>query len=106
MGTLHELPEGDPSSTFDSPGSDVAFGCMLFVLWAFSVARVVVAAEAREVFGVEASLAFVCMVALPVGAVRAWLRRPRRRRHPARARESAVVFSFRQRQKGRSERSR
>ena len=97
MGTLHELPDGDQSSMLESDGADGAFGFMLFVLWAFSVARVVVAAEAHEVFGAEASLAFVCMLALPFAAARAWFRRTRRRRPRARSRESAVVLAFRRR---------
>jgi hypothetical protein len=95
MGTLHELPDADQSLTLDSEGPDVAFGFMLFVFWAFSVARVVVAAEAHEVFGAEASIAFIFMLALPIWGVHTWLRRPRRRKHPARRQESAVVLAFR-----------
>lgn len=97
MGTLHDLPDVAQSSRLDSEGSEIAFGFMLFVLWAFSVARVVVAAETREVFGAEASLAFVCMLALPLAAARAWFRRTRRQRPRARNRESAVVLAFRRR---------
>jgi hypothetical protein len=96
MGTLHELPDpGDPS--LDDGGSDVAFGFMLFVLWGFSIARVVAAAEAREVFGAEASLAFICMIALPVWALQSLVNRPRRRPRPYPERQSAVVVAFRRR---------
>jgi hypothetical protein len=69
---------------------------MLFVLWGFSVARVIAAAEMREVFGAEASLAFICMLGLPLAAVGAWLGRRRTTLHSTN-RTSAVVLVFRRR---------
>ncbi len=93
MGTLHELPE---LSQRETGGSDVAFAFILFLLWAFSVVRVSAAISAREVFGAEASLAFVCMLGLPWWAVRTVLRR-RARRAPSRQRRPGEVVAFRRR---------
>jgi hypothetical protein len=97
MGTLHELRETNASHDADERGAAVAFGFILFVLWVFSVARVVVAAEAREVFGAEASLAFLCMLALPIAAVRAWVKRSRPAPRTLSPRPSASVVVFRRR---------
>ena len=97
MGTLHEFPEAGHDGDADERGATFAFGFILFVLWVFSVARVVIAAEMREVFGVEASLAFICMVALPFGAVRAWLQRPRRRARASQQPQSGIVVALRPR---------
>jgi len=97
MGTLHELPQASESDDADERGATIAFGCILSLLWGFSVARVIAAAEAREVFGAEASLAFICMLALPFGAVRAWLKRPRPAPPASSRRHSASVVSFRRR---------
>jgi hypothetical protein len=97
MGTLHELPEASDSDAAEERGASLAFGFVLFVLWAFSVARVVAAAETHEVFGAEASLAFLCMLALPLGAFRTWITRPRRIERPSTNRRSASVVSFRRR---------
>jgi hypothetical protein len=82
----------------DDRGADVAFGFVLFVLWAFSFARVIVALSDREVFGAEASLAFVCSVALPACVFGGWARgRARRRPSSLPDRQAAVVVAFRTR---------
>jgi hypothetical protein len=62
-----------------------AFWAPLSVLWLASIARVALAFAHREVFGTEASLALVCLGALPLAAARSWLLRPsgHRKRHGA-----------------------
>jgi hypothetical protein len=77
MGTLHEFPHLGADPKLDDGGSDVAFRFVLLVLWVCSAVRVGAAASGHEVFGAEASLAFVCMTAIPWLAVRSWLRRRR-----------------------------
>jgi hypothetical protein len=80
MGTLHRLPiaRRDPERESDARGLDLALAGLLGLLWFASVVRVSAAASAREVFGTEATLAFVSMLAIPWLAVRAWLRGRRR----------------------------
>ena len=97
MGTLHELHGANDSDAAEDRGATLAFGVILGVLWGFSVARVVAATETHEVFGIEASLAFLCMLGLPIGALRAWLKRPRPAARSASKRESAIVVPFRRR---------
>jgi hypothetical protein len=94
MGTLHELP--DFARPDEADPSDWAFGAVLFVVWVCSVARVSAAVATREVFGVEASLAFVCTLALPWCALRAWLRH-RARRQALQNRQRAALVAFRRR---------
>ena len=74
MGTLHEFPRLGASPKADDRGSDIAFGLVLVVLWVCSVARVYAAASTHEVFGAEASLAFACLLAIPLVALRSWRR--------------------------------
>jgi hypothetical protein len=93
MGTLHEFPEPPEPET---SGADVSFLAILCVLWIFSVARVSAAVLAHEVFGAEASLAFVCMLALPFGAARSWFRRRVERAAPP-GRQTGAVIAFRRR---------
>jgi len=93
MGTLHEFPGLTQPET---GGSDVPFVVILFVLWIFSVARVSAAVSAHEVFGAEASLAFICMLALPWWAFRSWFKN-RARRLELQNRQPAAVVAFRRR---------
>ena len=85
MGTLHPLIP--PERKGNAPGAplevEVALGVLLGLLWVASVARVAAAASHHEVFGAEASLAFVCLIAIPCAALRAWWQRrvPRRKHH-------------------------
>lgn len=58
---------------------DSALAALLALLWVASVYRVAVAAAEREVFGVEASLAFVCVFVIPSLGLRAWRARLRGR---------------------------
>jgi len=80
MGTLHRLPiaRRAPDDESDARGLDLGLTGLLGLLWCASVARVSAAASAKEVFGTEATLAFVSMLAIPWLGARAWLRRRRR----------------------------
>jgi hypothetical protein len=81
MGTLHRLDVSHPARGGRELDRELEVGVavLLGLLWIASVARVVAASSQREVFGVEASLAFVCMLALPWFAFRRFLRRRARR---------------------------
>ena len=80
MGSLHrlKLPRrfGPPVSEREV---DLGLGALLALLWLASAYRVVMAAAGHEVFGVEASLAFVCLLAIPWFAFRACCARKTRR---------------------------
>ncbi|HTQ07186.1 MAG TPA: hypothetical protein VMI54_25190 [Polyangiaceae bacterium] len=95
MGTLHEFPELS-TGRGDAGDSDLGFAVIPFLLWVLAVARVAAAVSAREVFGAEASLAFVCMVGLPYWALRSWLRK-RAKQLPLQKRQPGAVVALRRR---------
>jgi hypothetical protein len=75
------LPEATEPPAQASPASwwmDGDVAAILVVFWIASVVRVVGAAMHHEVFGAEASLAFMSVLAVPWALGRAVLRRRRR----------------------------
>src|SRR4051794_20399838 len=86
MGTLHRLPRRAPDrrSELGADELEVAFVTLGALFWIASVTRVLAAVARREVFGAEASLAFMCMFAVPWFSVRSWLGRRARHRDGAR----------------------
>jgi hypothetical protein len=78
MGTVIRLSgrsRAQPQLSASSELSDWDLWAVGLLLWAASLARVGQAVAEREVFGAEASLAFLCTFALPALALRRWLYR-------------------------------
>jgi hypothetical protein len=91
MGTVISLSsrrKGEPRLETSSELSDWDLWVVGLLLWGASLARVAQASAEHEVFGAEASLAFLCAFLLPALALRRWLYRrskvkqPRQRRRP------------------------
>jgi len=104
MGTLHRLDISHPAWGGRELDRELEVGraMLLGLLWIASVARVVAASFHHEVFGIEASLAFVCMLALPWFAFRSYLRRRARRA----GRHEVISISSLPRHSARSKRGR
>ena len=80
MGSLHRLKLPPRlAAPVSEREVDLGLGALLGLLWLASAYRVVVAAAEHEVFRAEASLAFVCLFAIPWLAVRACRTRKERR---------------------------
>jgi hypothetical protein len=98
MGTLHRLETRRPRPSSVEPDHELAMGLgvLLGLFWGASLARVAAAVSAHEVFGVEASLAFCCLLGIPWLALRALLRQraSRVRRHEV-ARKLVVAAAAR-----------
>jgi hypothetical protein len=82
MGSLVQL-SFDPSPRASQTEPEHFWGPLL-VLWVGSAARVTLALAHREVFETEATLALLCVVSIPLGALRSWREsRGVRRQSPA-----------------------
>lgn len=80
MGTLVQFPlvrRRREVVRLETEPDRVAFWVPLLVLWLASGARVGLAFAHHEVFESEATLAFACLVALPLAGARRWLRKTR-----------------------------
>lgn len=70
MGSLVQL-SFDPARQAARAEPEHFWGPLL-VLWVGSAARVALALAHREVFQTEATLAFLCVMLIPLGALRWW----------------------------------
>ena len=82
MGSLIQFPaqpRRSESGSRDSSLETVVFWPPLGAVWLAGLARVALAVAHREVFGAEATLAFVYLVALPLSAAWHWVGKPTNR---------------------------
>lgn len=85
MGTVIRLssrPRAQHPVSAPSELSDWDLWVVGLLLWGASLARVAQASVEREVFGAEASLAFLCTFLLPALALRRWLGRRSKAKRP------------------------